>query len=559
MPSTTRPLLRALALSCLLLPAAARVVWIPEEFDPLIESNRLTPRQETTCGGDSSLTQCGGDFPQDFCCPSGMVCLALQTAPSITASICCPAGQDCRSIGPVGCDQQYQNATLVPSSQLHSEPTVELDICGDACCPMGYKCQGDRCVALPSKSSSTTSASPATATSKSIPAASSTLSADSTTSPIAGAAGASTGHADQTEPSDSFNSRSFAAGFVPGLVIGALVCACLILLFLRRKRNSSGSSSSEKGNRDTLTDLSASPDYRPTMHGRSISEPVVDPRFGNRNDFLRGSPPRQVPPSQAAPLGNSVDIHSEAQRPVTPGRTPRIKALFSHSPFMVPQTPSTPPTAPVPAHLKRGTLSFKISPVRALKKQKSMHSLRRQMTEVSQGISRSNSRPRLDRSDSQETILVQLTGSEPYTPDQAPPMPQNSQTLGSAKYRPHDSASTWISDSATSDDDTPDERAHSNIYQSAPLASSSSRPVANPTYETPTRPPVNPSTSALGSPYTPRNQGGKAGNGLLGAGLRVDRRAPEDTRRDTTFSAMMERAGLRRSDLLPVPPVPKMK
>lgn len=562
MSPSTRPLLQALALSCLLLPATARVIWIPEEFDPLYEGSRLTPRQESTCGGDASLSQCGGDFPEDFCCPGGTTCLALQTDPSIKASICCPTGRDCNSIGTVSCDQSYQNATLVPASQLHSEPTVELDKCGENCCPMGYKCQDNSCVALPSKSSSSSAAAAdPTSTSEST----STSSADATTTPTAGdGVNIVPGDPSQNQKtSDSFNSKSFAAGFVPGIAIGALIAACLIFLVLRKKRGSSDSYVDEKNHRDTLTDLGTSPDYRPAMHGRSISEPVVDPRFGYRNDFLRGSPPRNGD-GQSAPLGNTTNIHSDAQqRPTTPGRTPKIKALFSHSPFMVPQTPSTPPSQPVPAHLKRGTLSFKISPVRALKKQKSMHSLRRQMTDAT---NRSNSSRgnKLERSDSQETILVRMSGSEPYTPERVPPMPQMAERERE-RYRPHDSVNTWISDSATStsaeDDDTPDERA----YQPAPLATSSggSRPVANPSYTTPTRAPAHPNPSAgLGSPYTPTNanqQGGKAAgnNGLLGASLRVpERRLPEDGRRDTTFSAMMERAGLRRSDLLPVPSVP---
>ena len=216
------------------------------------------------------------------------------------------------------------------------------------------------------------------------------------------------------------------------------------------------------------------------------------------------------------------------------------------------QTPSSPPTVPMPAHLKRGTLSFKISPARALKKQKSMHSLRRQMNE---NASRSNSgrRPDLERSASQETILVQLSDNDPYTPERVPPVPAVPQPAQeTAKYRPHDSVNTWISDSAADDDDnTPDER------QPAQMQPGAARyPVVNDAYNTPTRAPLHhgPGANALGSPYTPTNQGGsgKAGNGMLGAGLRVPRPV-EDTRRDTTFSAMMERAGLRRSDWVPLP------
>lgn len=547
----------ALALSFILLPSSARVIWIPEEFDPLAGSNSLVRRDTSTCGGNASLTPCGGAMPSDFCCPATTTCLALSTNSSVTAAICCPEGQDCVKITPVDCDMSLQNLT---NTQLHASPPQPLGTCGGSCCPMGYTCTDDFCVA---QAPPTPASSPAPSASTSSSSTLSPTASSSTSTPTAGAAAASRpldGPTSASSGSD-FDGKSFAAGLIPGLAIGAIIAACLILLIFRKKRHSSDSSVDEKhNNRDTLTDLGTL-DRRPTMHSRSISEPQPNPSGGYRTDFLRGTPPKAGGFPGTDANGYSVDIRSPASRPVTPSNSPpRVKALFSRSPFMI-QTPSTPRSTqpPIPGHLKRGTLSFKISPVRALKKQKSMHSLRRQMTDASRGSenSRSDSRRRLrpdlsrsTTSGSTETIQVLMPSNEPYTPERPPQMVEKGPKLSTATYEPPESAaSTWHTTSGSSNS-TPDERQQPQA--STPYASSSRYPSEVQAYTTPTRPPIPrqlaPSTLAfLGSPYTPSNNefGGKgrAGNGGLGG-------ERKDTRRDTTFSAMMERAGLRKSDLL---------
>lgn len=209
------------------------------------------------------------------------------------------------------------------------------------------------------------------------------------------------------------------------------------------------------------------------------------------------------------------------------------------------QTPSTPVSTqpPIPAHLKRGTLSFTISPVRALKKQKSMHSLRRQMTDASRGTRRT--RPETSRSGSTETIQVLMPSNEPYTPDQRPQQRTNEPpaTLGSTAYEPqHSSTSTWRTTGSSDSHERP-----------APAQYASSSRYPTETF-TPTRLPQGTGNEGgLGTPYTPSkyygNGKGQITDVLVGTegGLRVVR---EPDRRDTTFSAMMERAGLRRSDLI---------
>ena len=547
-----------LAVTCLLvLPASARVVWIPAEFEPNEKSAAIVARD--TSGS------CGDSFPSDFTCSGSTTCLHLNTTSSIKAVLCCPAGQDCSVIAPVSCDQSLQNATSNPGSMLHADPTTQLATCGSACCPMGYSCQGSSCYAQ----TAAAAAAPSLAASSS--ARSSSVASGITGPTAAGSLATSTSASQHTSEPTSANSTvpgtansgfsggSFAAGFVPGIFLGACLAACLLLCLLRKKDRSSSSYVNEKhSHRDTLTDLGTL-SRRPTMHGRSISEPTVDPSASHRTDFLRNTPPR-IPDGTTSQ--NSYTV--EARGPMTPARTPKaVKALFSRSPFMT-QTPSTPPATqpPLPYHLKRGTLSFTISPVRALKKQKSMHSLRRQMTDISRGSSRR--RPDNSRSGSTETIQVLMPSNEPYTPDQRTirPIAEDAPaTLDSSVYRPHESSSTWRTTESG-------ESSHS-VQQPAPAAQypSSSRYYSG-HHITPTRPPGRASSSAggggsgaaggrLGTPYTPSTyQGNGTSNGktwvtdvLIGkdGGLKVIR---EPEKRDTTFSTMMERAGLRKSDLL---------
>ena len=551
-----RSISHAIALSFLLLPASARVVWMPQQFDPSGSDNLLQPRDADSCGGDSTLSYCGGGMPSGFCCSSGYICLALSTKASVQAAMCCPTGGNCAQINPISCDMSLQNTTI---TQLHAQPPQKLNSCGTACCPMGYDCENGRCVAevapaqpksssIPNAESSTISSATASSTSK------------STSSPSSSATTAGTVAAHDSEPVSSsagsdFDSKSFAAGFIPGIAIGAFIAALILLLWYRKRRAASDSYVDEKSRmRDTLTDLGPLEYRRPNLHGRSISEPQADMTTGHRTDFLRSTPPRAADGNCATAYGYVVDVP-----PVASSSPPRVRALFSRSPFM-PQYPSTPPPVhpPVPAHLKRGTLSFKISPVRALKKQKSMHSLRRQMTDASgaanssRSSSRRNMRPDHGRSESTETIQVLMPSNEPYTPDRAAVQtPDHIQTLASTTYQPPSSSSdgTWrLPD--TSSEESPEDLQRTYTSSSRYPSDVQQR------YVTPTRPPVPriPSQLPLASPYTPTNYGmGAKGKGVMGGGtmmsgaLSVQR---QDTRRDTTFSALMEKAGLRKSDLL---------
>lgn len=546
--------------------ASARVVWIPATFDPSEHSASVI--QASLLPRDQSTVTCGSGYPQDFTCPASSTCLPLNTTASAQAVLCCPTGQTCNVIAPISCDRSKQNATSSPSSQLHADPTMELQTCGSDCCPMGYECQKGQCYAMHSEAltSSTAPTSPTTSGPSATHASSQATTIDTSSSSLTSAIEVSTSTAaidsavssqdggpmsvsnGDSGTSPDFSGSSFAAGFVPGIFLGAFLCAALLFfLFHKKQRARRTYIDSEKADdaqlsRDTLTDLGTL-SRRPTMHGRSISEPVTDLEAGNghRTDFLRSTPPHAQPPysGPAGQRGYSV----EATGPITPSRTPKaVKALFSRSPFLN-QTPSTPPLTqpPLPQHLKRGTLSFKISPVRALKKQKSVHSLRRQMTETSRGAvgaSRSSSRRtrRHDgtRTGSTETIQVLMSPPEPYTPDQRAVRPAKSADTIPSKWPDHSTAETTTGDVA-------------DITLSRDQAQ----------HITPTRAPgpSAPPARGLGTPYTPSNYpahgGARATDVVIGqqGGLQVVREFGSD-RRDTTFSAMMERAGLRKSDLL---------
>lgn len=482
---------------------------------------QLGSRDEQVCGGNGNMQRCGDAFPSNFCCETSATCLRLNTSSSVTAAICCPAGQDCTSISPVDCNQSSQDPSIAPSSQLHSRPTVPLQTCGDHCCPMGYDCHNNICVSsigsTPSLANSTAHATPS--------------------SPLATASAANVSiiPATGSTKSPGFSGAAFAAGFIPGIILGGLITAIVVVCLVRRRNRNSNAKPGKSARRDTLTDLD--PLEKKASHIRSISEPIPDPSVAMRTDFLRSSPSG----SHSRGEWYSSDDSSAERNPVTPVRTPRIKALFSHSPFQDHTSSMTTSSESfLPSHMKRGTLSFKISPVRALRKQRSLHSLRRQAT--------TNGRPSYDssrrlhssssssgRAISQETIKVVMQNS---TKEISPPItPPRTETNSSCSNRQDAGTNPHVVNHSS----TPPLR--------TPYASSSRYPTQFGT-------PPNygqggiPDMPFLGTPYTPTRIGGnmqqepshKADDGLV---------MPFNARnRDTTFSALMERAGLRKSELL---------
>ena len=525
----------------------ARVAWIPATFDPK-ETTTTLVRASSIISRDSSAVSCGTSFPEDFTCPSGTQCLAINATAAFDAVLCCPHGQDCQVIQPIGCDQTLQDATSNPRSQLHAKPVQILNACGSACCPMGYKCKDNQCFALSSTSIAnerTTSPAGASATSQSstmysastlsamAAAASTTESTSITSTALAGdpavIAGSSSGS------SSVFSGTSFAAGFAPGIFVGALLCGAMFFYLLRKKTRQPNKTyvDDEKGqlSSDTLTDLGTL-SARPTMHGRSISGPVAEASAGHRTEFLRTTPPQHKtytgPESQC---GYSVEVTGprESTTPCTPRA---VKALLSRSPF-IRQSPSTPAMTqpPLPSHLKRGTLSFKISPVRALRRQKSRHSLRGHIRDgASHAASRTDSRRRkpaeCTRNGSTETVQVLMDGPEPFAPDRRAKRSRDEE--GSGRSRRFSGEPLNHADVA----------AYDPSFQN----------------DTPTGlPGPTASRNALGTPYTPSNHYKDAMSRVTG---RLDGEdngvtsQQDPAKRETTFSAMMERAGLMKHDLV---------
>jgi hypothetical protein len=498
--------------------------------------HRRDEKDTPVCGGDSSLFQCGASFPPDFCCPSSTTCLRLDS--STTAVLCCPAGLDCKFISPISCDEQAQNATVFPGNQFHSEPTTPLDKCGDSCCPVGATCHNGVCAVSASTVTSTSPTSTIAASSHQSTSASTSKSEETISSASLPAAtsqasialdGVSITDGSTAASSDAFSGKSFVAGLFPGIVIGALVVATLLWCADRRRRRGRRnhpedySSPKHYSTADQLTSLSTGSHRTLPTHTRSISEPISDPYNGHRTDFVRGTP---SPPRIVDPLNHNAENYIvTATGPVTPARTPKIRALFSRSTIF--QSPPTPQMSQLPSHMKRGTLShaYTISPIRALRSKKSSHSLRRQMT-ASAAVPMTHTaqhwnqhRPRAATTGSTETIRVTMPQIEleACTPDQRTLRAPAELDSNHARGAPRGSEVSWATAS------------------SSPLYPEPIR-VQQTIHQTPTRVPASQARTA-GQPLGTQ----QASMWRDGQGLSVQ----DDPRRQTTFSGFMEKAGVR--------------
>jgi hypothetical protein len=230
----------------------------------------LLNRDTSVCGGNSNLQQCGNNLPSEFCCGTDSACLPLNNT-ATPAVVCCPKGQDCKSIVPISCNTALQNATANPTFFLHiQDTTIKLPQCGTACCPLGYECINGQCNMLSSTSASPTSPAPATsatqsATSSSSPTAPSSTSAPSTL-PSSSAVPISTS---PKESHQGFSGGAFAAGFIPGIVLGLLFAFGLMWFLKRRKAKKTRYSG----------------DFGPVSY--NVSDPIYNPIHAARTDFLR--------------------------------------------------------------------------------------------------------------------------------------------------------------------------------------------------------------------------------------------------------------------------------
>ncbi|TKA62117.1 hypothetical protein B0A49_08267 [Cryomyces minteri] len=354
-----------------------------------------------------------------------------------------------------------------------------------------------------SPSSSLTSAAPTQPTSAATPATRTT--ASSTTSPSA----------INSSPLSTFSGRSFAAGFVPGMLVGLLFTVLIVFILLLRRRNKSTSSGASSPNSSWLQRKGHSRHSSDTLgpvgpmaqHSRNVSDPSPHPQYGNRTDFLR-SPPRGLEAEETysvsitSPTFAKIKGNREPRTPLnqTAGGGARVRSLFARSPL----------TAP-----RRGT----ISPIRQMRQKHAK---------------RNSGRPeQVERSESSETIDVlmpastqapeshgsqgdtsqygQATFDEPYTHGALGQQPQNQRYYQQQQQQQPQSTPTPIAPRNGSN------RAYPTYLSYGPDLALA-----------PPNAPWIPSPPPAGSP-------GRAGG-----------------KRDTTFSSMMEKAGLRRSDFSPV-------
>ncbi|KAF2474729.1 uncharacterized protein BDR25DRAFT_301375 [Lindgomyces ingoldianus] len=351
---------------------------------PTSQAMNLLSRQAATCGGMSTLAQCGSNFPSDFCCPKDTTCVSVNGTKSVSV-ICCPKGANCSFIQPITCDVSQLNATTHPDNQIHlsNSTEVKLPTCGGQCCPLGYTCNGGMCSANAGSPTSSPSSS-------AIPIATDAPAASQTTA----AAPLPTPRAKQ-----GFDGKSFAAGFFPGIVLGALLA--LGLLWAIKKRRELQERNRYSGDFGHVS--------------RQISDPIYDPMYANRTDFIRrGSSSVEPSPNSATGMVPKNGMRGGGSG----GMTPRIKSLFGKSPRIGFGGNSSFSTVPVPPPAVRaGNRDPYATPTRTPNR----------MTSRSNRTSVSNKgkRPLTTRSTSTETIDVLMPAPSFLEPPKAPGMREN--------------------------------------------------------------------------------------------------------------------------------------
>lgn len=346
------------------------------------QASQLSLRQAPpTCGGVQGLQQCGGDLPANFCCDQSMLCTRIN-ATDIPSVVCCPKGENCSAIQPVPCDISLYNATLHPDNQIHvaSTENVELPKCGAQCCPLGYECNNGMCAA---------------STAKPTPSATSTPSA---TNPSSVSQTSACSSVPAVQPSPNFDGKSFAAGFFPGIVIGALSVIALMWIIKRRREADKNRYSGDFGH-----------------VARTISDPIYDPMIAARTDFIRrGSQSVHSTPSMQKTIGTRAAGGGASL-------TPKIKSMWDRTPKLggfsgwtgLPSNPAPPPHA-----LRAGDRDPYRTPGQTPKRT------------VSKRASKSN-RPLTTRNTSSETIDVLMPAPSFLAPPKAPGMRENRLTQDS--------------------------------------------------------------------------------------------------------------------------------
>lgn len=372
---------------------------------PTSQAASLFSRADEVCGGNADLQQCGGDLPSSFCCGKDTTCTTVNS--TIQAVICCPKGKDCSTIQTVPCDTTQYNATLHPDNQIHFADTkdVELPKCGDSCCPLGYTCNAGMCISVKQMPSTTT----ATPTPSSTPTTPASVSQTS----------------DPAEPlpqaNSSFDAKSFAAGFFPGLLLGALGVILFTWIVNRRRTKKATRYSGDFGH-----------------VARTISDPIYDPQQHARTDFIRHpSLTSSTPPSlrkNTAASGNSGAIGTRAAGGAITGFTPRIRSMWDRTPKLgigiwsgLPASPTS-EIQPPPPVVRAGdqTRDPYRTPGQTLDTERTRSRRKRRTKRPGEGENHERTRSR-----SAETIDVLMPAPSFLEPPRAPGMRENRMTADS--------------------------------------------------------------------------------------------------------------------------------
>ncbi|KAF4473143.1 hypothetical protein FAGAP_13432, partial [Fusarium agapanthi] len=237
------------------LPTPLRVLFITALYastSSALPANSIFARQDTC---DADQTSCNSDIA-NFCCPKGNSCRLLAGK---TTAVCCPSGQTCNVIQPITCDIRGQDQREFPNAPVKTIVfNLDLEKCGQKCCPFGYSCEDEQCVIDKDQTNVPEGAELPNETSTPVPSAITTatgaietisISAAPSTSAEPTAAVGSDNNSGKDEDSKSGNSGPATTSIVGGVVGGSiilLIIAVVIFLYVRRqnKRDAQGS---EKG------------------------------------------------------------------------------------------------------------------------------------------------------------------------------------------------------------------------------------------------------------------------------------------------------------------------
>ncbi|KAL1793080.1 hypothetical protein ACET3X_008062 [Alternaria dauci] len=211
------------------------------------------------------------------------------------------------------------------------------------------------------------------------------------------------------ETKQGFDGKSFAAGLLPGIVIGAL--STLGLIWILNKRREHQSKERYSGDFGHVA--------------RQISDPIYDPQLAARTDFMRrGSHSAYSSPNSTDRIAKG--IKETNTNPPIHGFTPRIKSMWDRTPKLnfgftsgLPSNPAPPVRAGNPY-----TNPYQTPPP----KPKRIHSASRRTSSLRTSDQTFNTlrtgqhRSSGERSGSSETIDVLMPTPSFLAPPQAPGM-----------------------------------------------------------------------------------------------------------------------------------------